>query len=102
VPIALANGLRLEGYAEQPGDRLDLTLTVPPGTCPELERPRISESDVAVTVTVTHSTDPACEPLTRARPASVSVQLGSPLGERSVLDGAPVQQVRLEPVDRAS
>jgi hypothetical protein len=99
VPIALANGLRLQGYAVQPGDRLDLTLTVPSGTCPDLEQPRVSESDVAVTVTVTHSTDPACEPLTRARAASVSVRLGSPLGGRSVLDGAPVQQVRLEPLD---
>lgn len=99
VPIALANGLRLEGYAAQPGDLLEVVLTVPAGTCPELERPRVSESDVAVTVTVTHSTDLECEPLTRARAATVPVRLDTPLGERSVLDGAPVRQVRLAPLD---
>jgi hypothetical protein len=99
VPIALANGLRLEGYAAQAEDRLELVLTVPAGTCPDLEPPRVSESDVAVTVTVTHSTEPTCEPLTRARAATVPVRLDSPLGDRSVLDGAPVQQVRLAPLD---
>lgn len=98
VPIALTNGLRLEGYAVQAADRIEVLLTVPAGTCPVLEQPRVSESDVTVTVTVTHSTERACEPLSRARAESVSIGLSSPLGERSVLDGAPVQQVRLERV----
>lgn len=98
VPIALANGLRLEGYVELPDNRLEVSLTVPVDTCPELEEPRVSESDVAVTVTVTHSTERSCEPLTRARLETVPVRLDSPLGDRSVLDGAPVQQVRVEPL----
>jgi hypothetical protein len=99
VPIALANGLRLEGYAARPGDRLELVLTVPAGTCPDLEPARVTESNVTVTVTVTHSTDPDCEPLAVPRAATVPVRLDSPLAGRSVLDGAPVQQVRLAPLD---
>jgi hypothetical protein len=99
VPIALANGLRLSGYTEQAGDRLEVAVTVPEGTCPDLEPPRVSESDVAVTITVTHSMERGCPLLTGARAETVSVQLGSPLDGRSVLDGAPVQRVRIEPLN---
>lgn len=101
VPVALENGLRLRAYAEQPGDRIELGLMIPAGTCPDLLTPRVVESEVAVTVTLTHSTDPDCTPLAAPEQETVSVLLEGPLGDRSVLDGALAQQVRVEPSSRS-
>ncbi len=97
VPVALANGLRLTSYAVSDGDRLTLEVEVPRGSCPEVVAPRLVESEVSVTVTVTHSTEPGCRPAARALSDTVMVRLDSPLGERAVLDGALAQRVRVEP-----
>ncbi len=97
VPVALSNGLRLTSYAVVDGDRLELEVDVPRGTCPDLRSPRLVESEVSVTVTVTHATEPGCAPTARDLTDTVSVRLDSPLDGRAVLDGALTQQVRVEP-----
>ncbi|QIK66041.1 hypothetical protein G7072_06540 [Nocardioides sp. HDW12B] len=97
VPVALSNGLRLTSYVVTDGDRLDLDVAVPRGTCADLLSPRLVESEVSVTVTVTHSTEPDCSPTARDLTDTVSVRLDSPLDGRAVLDGALAQQVRVEP-----
>ena len=99
VPVALSDGLRLLSFTEDADDRLTLEVEVPAGTCSEVSTPRLVESEVAVTVTATHSTEPGCQPAPRTVAETVSVRLDSPLGERAVLDGARAQQVRVEPTD---
>ncbi len=97
VPVALSNGLRLTSYVVSEGDRLTLEVAVPRGTCPDLLSPRLVESEVSVTVTATHATEPDCSPAARDLSGTVSVRLDSPLDGRAVLDGALTQQVRVEP-----
>lgn len=96
VPVALSNGLRLTSYVVVDGDRLEVDVAVPRGTCPDLS-PRLVESEVSVIVTVTHATEPGCTPTARDLTDTVSVRLDSPLDGRAVLDGALAQQVRVEP-----
>ncbi len=97
VPVTLSDGLRLTSYVVRDGDLLTLAVEVPRGTCPEVLAPRLVESEVSVTVTATHSTEPGCRPTARALSDTVTVRLDSPLGERAVLDGALAQRVRVEP-----
>lgn len=97
VPVALSAGLRVTSYDVRDGDELTVEVEVPRGTCPEVLAPRLVESEVSVTVTVTHSTEPGCRPTARALTDTVMVRLDSPLGERAVLDGALAQRVRVEP-----
>lgn len=82
------------------GRRLQLTYLAGPARCAgPLETPRVVESDVAVTVTLTleRPAEPqeGCDDA--EQPRSVRVDLDAPLGDRSVLDGYHRYPVRVTP-----
>lgn len=96
LPVAVSNGLRIDGFTEESGGgALALNYTVPVDGCTgTLRAPRVVESEAAVTVTLTHEGDGGtCQ---EPGPHTARVQLTGPVGDRSVVDGALTRRVVVE------
>jgi len=92
-------GLTLVSWS-QDGTTLRLTYRRGDDTCfGSLATPRVDESDVAVTITLSHEPPPGAGtdcPFTTT--GEVDVDLDGPVGDRSVLDGSYVERrVRVAP-----
>jgi hypothetical protein len=105
-PPALSNenGVRIDGFVREGGSRIALNYTTGAPECSgTLDTPEVLETSAAVTVTLTlrppeePSDDPCPDP---AVLDTVRVDLGSPLGDRSVLDGSFAQPVRVREAQR--
>ena len=94
------NGLRIEGYApEEAGTRLVLSYVAGAEECTgSIDTPEVLETDGAVTVTLSlvPPEKPAVPCPGRAEPGTVRVDLDTPLGDRSLLDGSFSPRVRVE------
>ena len=105
-PPALSNenGVRIDGFVREGGSRIALNYTTGVPECyGTLDTPEVLETSAAVTVTLTlrppeEPSDDPCPDL--AMLGTVRVDLGSPLGDRSVLDGSFAQPVRVREVQR--
>jgi hypothetical protein len=105
-PPALSNenGVRIDGFVREDGTRIALNYTTGAPECDgTLTTPEVLETSAAVTVTLTlrppeQSSDNPCPDL--AMVGTVRVELGSPLGDRSVLDGSFAPPVRVSEVQR--
>jgi hypothetical protein len=105
-PPALSNenGVRIDGFVREAGSRIALNYTTGAPECSgTLTTPEVLETSAAVTVTLTlrppeQPPEDPCPDL--ARLSTVRVELGSPLGDRSVLDGSFAQPVRVTEVQR--
>jgi hypothetical protein len=106
-PPALSNenGVRIDGFVRERGSRIALNYTTGVPECyGTLDTPEVLETSAAVTVTLTlrppeQPSDDPCPDL--AMVDTVRVDLGSALGDRSVLDGSFAQPVRVSEVPRA-
>ena len=98
------NGVRIDGFVREGGTRVALNYTTGVPECyGTLTTPEVLETSAAVTVTLTlrppeQPPDEPCPEL--AMLGTVRVELGSPLGDRSVLDGSFAQPVRVSEVER--
>jgi hypothetical protein len=99
-----ANGVRIDGFVREEGARIALNYTSGVPECyGTLDTPEVLETAAAVTVTLTlrPPEQPAQEPCPDlAMLSTVRVELESPLGDRSVLDGSFAQPVRVREVRR--
>lgn len=101
---ATENGVRIDGFVKESDTLLALTYTSGLPECyGALDTPQVLETDGAVTVTLTlvppDEPPAACPDI--ARISTVRVDLDSPLGDRSLLDGSLAQPARVpqtEPV----
>jgi hypothetical protein len=94
----------VESFVALDGRRIALNYSTGLAACVgELDTPRVVESDVSVTVTLTlvPPADPPEVCAQVAEPHTVVVGLDVPLGDRSVLDGSSGRLVRVEPAARA-
>ncbi len=99
------NGVRIDGFVREGGARIALNYTSGVPECyGMLDTPEVLETSAAVTVTLTlrppdQPSDDPCPDL--AMLGTVRVDLGSALGDRSVLDGSFTQPVQVQEVPRA-
>jgi hypothetical protein len=100
------DGVRIDGFVREDGSGIALNYTTGVPECyGTLDTPQVLETSAAVTVTLTlrPPEQPAQEPCPDlAMLRTVRVQLGAPLGDRSVLDGYYAQPVRVGEVRRAN
>ena len=107
-PPALSNenGVRIDGFVREAGPQIALNYTSGVPECyGTLDTPEVLETSAAVTVTLTmrppeQPPDEPCPEL--AMLGTVRVDLGSDLGDRSVLDGSFAQPVRVPEVQRTN
>lgn len=92
--------LRIDSYV--PRDELRLSVNYrTDARCTALETPRVIESDVSVTITLSVEDEggtPCADPVERR---TLGILLDSPLDGRAVLDGSVSPQVRVEPTTTA-
>ena len=89
--------LRIDSYVVRDELRLAVNYRADPACADALETPRVIESDVTVTITLSADvpdSSPCGDPLERH---TLVVLLDSPLDGRAVLDGSTSPQVRVEP-----